>query len=246
MTYLFTDIANFTTFSEKMESRELAELINEYLEGMTQVVQKHDGMVDKFIGDAVFAIFNVPVYDLPDHAERAVRCALDMDTFSEEFRRKCQARGQDFGITRIGVLTGPAAVGNFGSKTRLSYTAQGDAVNAASRLEGLNKQFGTHICVAGETRDLCKAIQFREIASVILKGKTVPTMVFEALHPGSRREEMAPRYQAAFEKAAARDPEARDLFATLAAEAPEDSCIRWHAERLAQGHEGVEIHMTEK
>lgn len=246
MTYLFTDIANFTTFSEKMESRELAELINEYLEGMTQVVQKHDGMVDKFIGDAVFAIFNVPVYDLPDHAERAVRCALDMDTFSEEFRRKCQARGQDFGITRIGVLTGPAAVGNFGSKTRLSYTAQGDAVNAASRLEGLNKQFGTHICVAGETRDLCKAIQFREIASVILKGKTVPTMVFEPLHPGSRREEMAPRYRAAFEKAAARDPEARGVFAALAAEAPEDSCIRWHAERLAQGHEGVEIHMTEK
>ena len=84
MTYLFTDIADFTTFSENMESRELAELINDYLEGMTEIVQKHGGMVDKFIGDAVVAIFNVPVYDLPDHAERAVKCALDMDDFAEE------------------------------------------------------------------------------------------------------------------------------------------------------------------
>jgi class 3 adenylate cyclase/CHASE2 domain-containing sensor protein len=246
MTYLFTDIADFTTFSEHMESKELAELINDYLEGMTQVVQQHDGMVDKFIGDAVFAIFNVPVYDLPDHAERAVKCALDMDNFSEEFRRRYREKGLEFGLTRIGVLTGPAAVGNFGSKTRLSYTAQGDAVNAASRLEGLNKQFGTHICVSGETRALCKQIQFREIASVILKGKTVPTMVFEPLHPGSRAEELAAPYRAAFEKAAAHDPQAKDLFAALAAEAPGDSCIRWHAQRLAQGHEGVEIKMTEK
>jgi len=246
MTYLFTDIADFTTFSEHMESKELAELINEYLEGMTQVVQKHDGMVDKFIGDAVFAIFNVPVYDLPDHAERAVKCALDMDTFTLDFCKRQQAKGLNFGITRIGVLTGPAAVGNFGSKTRLSYTAQGDAVNAASRLEGLNKQFGTHICVAGETRALCKDVQFREIASVILKGKTVPTMVWEPLHPGSRAAALVEPYRAAFAKAAAHDPAAKDMFAELAAEAPDDSCIRWHAARLAQGHEGVEIKMTEK
>jgi len=246
MTYLFTDIADFTTFSENMESKELAELINDYLEGMTQVVQEHDGMVDKFIGDAVFAIFNVPVYDLPDHAERAVKCALDMDRFSDDFRRRYKDKGLDFGITRIGVLTGPAAVGNFGSKTRLSYTAQGDAVNAASRLEGLNKQFGTHICVAGETRALCKDVQFREIASVILKGKTVPTMVWEPLHPGSRAAELVEPYRAAFAKAAARAPEAKDMFAALAAEAPDDSCIRWHAARLAQDHEGVEIKMTEK
>lgn len=246
MTYLFTDIADFTTFSENMDSKELAELINEYLEGMTQVVQTHDGMVDKFIGDAVFAIFNVPVYDLPDHAERAVKCALDMDNFAEDFRRRYREKNLDFGITRIGVLTGPAAVGNFGSKTRLSYTAQGDAVNAASRLEGLNKQFGTHICVSGETRALCNDVQFREIASVILKGKTVPTMVWEPLHPQSRSAELLEPYRAAFAKTAALAPEAKAMFAALAAEAPGDSCIRWHAERLAQGHEGVEFKMTEK
>jgi class 3 adenylate cyclase/CHASE2 domain-containing sensor protein len=246
MTYLFTDIADFTTFSEKMESKELAELINEYLEGMTQVVQRHDGMVDKFIGDAVFAIFNVPVYDVPDHAERAVRCALDMDDFAEKFRKAQIEKGLNFGITRIGVLTGAAAIGNFGSQTRLSYTAQGDAVNAASRLEGLNKQFGTHVCVSGETQSLCKDGLFREIASVILKGKTVPTMVWEPLHPGSTSAELVGRYRAAFAKAAEHAPEAREMFAALAKDAPGDPLIAWHAARLDEGHTGIELKMTEK
>ena len=246
MTYLFTDIADFTTFSEKMDSKELAELINEYLEGMTQVVQRHDGMVDKFIGDAVFAIFNVPVYDLPDHAEQGVKCALEMDEFAEGFRKRQAEKGLHFGITRIGVLTGAAAIGNFGSQTRLSYTAQGDAVNAASRLEGLNKQFGTHICVAGETQAACKAMPFREIASVILKGKTVPTMVWEPLHPGSRSDELGARYRAAFAKAAEHAPEAREMFAELAKDAPGDPLIAWHANRLEHGEVGTEIKMTEK
>jgi class 3 adenylate cyclase len=246
MTYLFTDIADFTTFSEKMDSKELAELINEYLEGMTQVVQKHDGMVDKFIGDAVFAIFNVPVYDVPAHAEQGVRCALEMDEFAEAFRKRQVANGLNFGITRIGVLTGAAAIGNFGSQTRLSYTAQGDAVNAASRLEGLNKQFGTHMCVSGETQAAAPNLPFREIASVILKGKTVPTMVWEPLHPGSRSAELADRYRAAFAKAAEHAPEAREMFAELAKEAPGDPLIAWHARRLEQGEVGTEIKMTEK
>jgi class 3 adenylate cyclase/CHASE2 domain-containing sensor protein len=246
MTYIFTDIADFTTFSEKMDSRDLAEMINEYLEGMTQVVQNHDGMVDKFIGDAVFAIFNVPVYDLPDHAEQGVKCALEMDKFAEDFRKRQIAKGFQFGITRIGVLTGAAAIGNFGSLTRLSYTAQGDAVNAASRLEGLNKQFGTHICVAGETQAACNGVPFREIASVVLKGKTVPTMVWEPLHPGSQSAELAARYRAAFAKAAEHAPEARDLFAELAKDAPDDPLVKWHATRLEQGQVGTEIKMTEK
>jgi adenylate cyclase len=246
MTYLFTDIADFTTFSENMESKELAELINEYLEGMTQVVQQHDGMVDKFIGDAVFAIFNVPVYDLPDHAERAVSCALDMDDFAEGFRKRQAEKGLHFGITRIGVLSGAAAIGNFGSQTRLSYTAQGDAVNAASRLEGLNKQFGTHICVSGETQTLCKNSLFREIASVILKGKTVPTMVWEPLHPDRSSAELVARYRAAFAKATQHAPEALQMFETLAKEAPADPLIAWHTTRLEQGHSGTEIKMTEK
>ena len=245
MSYIFTDIADFTTFSENMESKQLALLINDYLEGMTQVVLKHDGMVDKFIGDAVFAIFNAPV-DLADHASRAVQCALDMDNFAEEFRKAKNVQGVNFGKTRIGVHAGAAVVGNFGSKSRFNYTAQGDAVNTASRLEGLNKQFGTRLCVSGEVKSASNGHTFREIASVVLKGKTVPTMVWEPLHPESMSSALLERYRAAFAKAAAHAPEAREMFASLLAEAPEDPCIRWHAARLENGETGVEIKMTEK
>jgi hypothetical protein len=169
-----------------------------------------------------------------------------MDDFCEKFRKEHNAKGVHFGITRIGVLTGPAAVGNFGSKSRFSYTAQGDSVNAASRLEGLNKTFGTHICVSGETTALCQEVQFREIASVILKGKTVPTMVWEPLHPGRKSPDFVRRYREAFAKASAHDPAAKQMFAELAAEAPDDACAVWHAKRLAEGHSGTEIKMTEK
>src|SRR6185295_17426725 len=126
MTFLFTDIANFTTMSEGLDSRDVGRLLNAYLDGMTSLVQKHDGMVDKFIGDSVFAIFNAPV-DVEDHATKAVHCMLEMDAYTESFRQKTNDEGIPLGITRIGVHSGVAAVGNFGSHERLSYTASGDA-----------------------------------------------------------------------------------------------------------------------
>jgi len=245
MTYLFTDIAGFTSVSEFMEGKDLALMLNAYLEGMTSIVLRHEGMVDKFIGDAVFAIFNAPV-DLEDHAQRAVQCALDMDDFAENFRREQNAKGVDFGLTRIGVHTGAAVVGNFGSQAHFNYTAQGDAVNTASRLEGLNKTFGTRLCVSEDTRVLCINIAFREIASVVLKGKTVPTVVWEPLHQGRERPELIERYRAAFAKLKAHDPAAQTMFEALAQEAPDDSCIAWHCSRLRAGATGVEAVMTEK
>src|SRR6202040_13660 len=122
-----------------------------YLDGVTQIVLELDGTIDKYIGDAVFAIFNAPA-DMPDHCQRAVRCALEIDRFAQDFRAEQAKNGIIFGTTRIGVNTGAAVVGNFGSRLRFEYTAQGDAVNTASRLEGANKYLGTRICVAGSTR----------------------------------------------------------------------------------------------
>ena len=110
MTFLFTDVADFTTMSENIESKEVARVVNAYLEGMTDIVQKHGGMVDKFIGDSVFAIFNAPI-DLPDHAKAAVKCALEMDRFSFRFSQEQNARGIPFGRTRMGIHTGTAVVG---------------------------------------------------------------------------------------------------------------------------------------
>ena len=245
MTYLFTDVANFTTMAEKVDSKELAPLLNGYFEGVTSVVLRHGGMVDKFIGDAVFAIFNAPV-DLPDHAEHAVRCAMDIDAFCEDFRKKRNAEGIDLGITRVGVHTGTAIIGNFGSSSRFNYTAQGDAVNVAARLEGLNKQLGTRVCVSGDTKALCRGLAFRPIASVVLKGKGLPVEVWEPLREGAVTALRLERYHAAFGKLRETPDEALALFGELDQESPGDPCVRFHLRRLREGLRGVDLVMTEK
>jgi class 3 adenylate cyclase/CHASE2 domain-containing sensor protein len=245
MTFLFTDIANFTTMSEGLDSRDVGRLLNSYLDGMTSTIQKYDGTVDKFIGDSVFAIFNAPL-DVEDHATKTVRCMLDLDVFTEEFRRKSNEEGIPLGVTRIGVNTGVAAVGNFGSHDRFSYTASGDAVNAASRLEGLNKHFGTRLCVGNAARMLCKGVAFRPIGSVILKGKTEALDVWEPLHEGAFSADFLARYEEAFDAAKDEKPDAADCFAKLAAEAADDPMVRFYLERLRAGETGVHIKMTEK
>jgi class 3 adenylate cyclase/CHASE2 domain-containing sensor protein len=245
MTFLFTDVKDFTTMSEKLESQELARILNAYLEGITAIVLRHDGMVDKFIGDAVFAIFNAPV-DIPDHADKAVHAALEIDRFCQEFHEAQVRTGVPFGITRIGVHTGTAVIGNFGSSARFTYTAQGDAVNTASRLEALNKHFGTRISVSEATVALCKTVRFRPIASVVLKGKTEPVAVFEPLHEDEVRDGFLQRYDIAFGQLEKRAPDALALFDQLTQEAPDDPCVALHLGRLRRGDHGVTVVMTEK
>ena len=246
MTFLFTDVKDFTTMSEKLESHDLARILNAYLEGITAIVLKHDGMVDKFIGDAVFAIFNAPV-DLPDHADKAVHAALEIDRFCQEFHKAQVRDGIPFGITRIGVHTGTAVIGNFGSSARFTYTAQGDAVNTASRLEALNKHFGTRISVSEATVALCKTVRFRPIASVVLKGKTEAVAVFEPLHDGGTPDDgFLERYGIAFARLERQAPDALALFDQLTQEAPDDPCVALHVERLRRGDHGTTVVMTEK
>jgi class 3 adenylate cyclase len=245
LTLIFTDIANFTTMSEGIEGQELQKLLNDYLEGMTACVLKYDGMVDKFIGDSVMAIFNTPL-DQTDHAQQAVRCALEMDRFTEQFHLEQKAKGIPFGITRIGVHTGPALVGNFGSSTKFNYTAQGDTVNIASRLEGLNKTFGTHISVSDETKRLCPDITFRPIAAVLLKGKTKTVEVWEPMQPDYPRQEFLKRYDEAFVRLKAGAPEALAMFEALHAELPGDPCVALHVERLRAGEVGIDVTQHEK
>jgi adenylate cyclase len=245
MSLLFTDIAGFTTMAEGLDSEDVGRLLNDYLDGMTAAVKVHEGYVDKFIGDAVFAIFNAPA-DVEDHATKCVRCMLDLDTFTETFRKARNAEGIPLGITRIGGHSGAAAVGNFGSRDKFSYTASGDAVNAASRLEGLNKTFGTRLCVSGATRMLCKGIAFRPIGSVILKGKTEALDVFEPLHDGSLSADYLARYEAAFDACHDGHPEALALFGALAKDNPDDPVVQFYVERLGRGETGVKIKMIEK
>jgi adenylate cyclase len=246
MTFLFTDIAGFTTLSETIESHKLAEMLNAYLDGVCRIVLKYDGMVDKFIGDAVFAIFNAPT-EQADHPERAVRCALEIDEYAERFRRAQNDAGIALGVTRIGVHTGQATIGNFGSLLlKMDYTALGDAVNTASRLEGLNKYFGTRICVSDETRKRCEGIAFRPLGLVILKGKTVAHAVYEPLDAMATDAEYVSLYEEAYASLAQHSPAALSLFAALHARQPDDACVAMHLERLRGGETGAEIAMAEK
>jgi len=212
---------------------------------MTQCVLKYDGMIDKFIGDSVMAIFNAPI-DLKDHALCAVRAAIEMEQFATEFSRELKERGMPFGITRIGVHTGPAVVGNFGSSTRFSYTATGDSVNLASRLEGLNKYFHTRIAVSETTMRLCPQIAFRPIGEILVKGKTAPIEVFEPIDSAMAQSPFIRRYRAAYEGLQANDPSVESELAALAAEEPSDSLVALHLSRLRAGEKAVSIVMSEK
>ena len=245
MTFLFTDVAGFTTMSEAVGGSELARILNTYLEGMVEVVQRYDGTVDKFIGDAVFAIFNAPL-DQPDHWERAVRCALDLDRFAEQFRAAQNAADIPFGITRIGVHSGMATVGNFGSHDKMEYTALGDPVNTASRLEGLNKYFGTRMCVSEVTKERCVGIPFRPMGRVVVKGKTTALGIYEPLTAERDASDYIARYRHAYQRLEEGAEDALQLFEELFAENPYDGCVEIHLERLRAGTRSAEIAMTEK
>jgi adenylate cyclase len=245
LTLIFTDVADFTVMSEGLGAEKLGLLLNRYFDGMCQVVFEHQGTILKFIGDAIFAVFNAPI-DQPDHAERAVRCALALDKFAEDFRRSEGLQGILFGATRIGIHTGEAEVGNFGSLSRKEYGAMGDSVNIAARLEGLNKFFQTRLCISGATVDRCSDIDFRPLADVILKGKSVPIPVFEPVAAAPLAPQFVERYRIAYRMLKAKDHEALSLFEALERDYPGDHMVRLYIDRLRDHHEGVVIVMTEK
>jgi len=245
MSYVFTDVAGFTTISEGMDATTLADVMNRYLDGMVKVVFAHGGTVDKFIGDAVFALFGAP-RDMEDHATRAAACALELDRFAQGFLMAETAAGRPFGMTRIGVHSGPASVGNFGSDARFEYTALGDAVNTAARLEGLNKYFGTRVAMSGATAARCPDIPRRSIGRVVLKGKTEPIAVFQPLTAEEAAGGFMQRYRTAYAAMAEGRAEAVALFEALADEQPDDGPVALHRERLSKGGDGDLVVMSDK
>ncbi len=148
---LFTDIDGFTALTERSDPKALIALLDAYLERVGGLVVSHGGMVDKIVGDSIHAIFNAPL-DLPDHAGMAVRCALAIKAATEAFAAEPQVLAMQLGRTRIGIETGRAVVGDVGGAARLDYTAHGDVINAAARLEAANKELGTSILVGSGTR----------------------------------------------------------------------------------------------
>jgi class 3 adenylate cyclase len=245
LTIIFTDITGFTSLTESTDPTVLVPILNSYLDRMCRVILKHGGTIDKIIGDAFLALFNAPA-DQPDHATRAVDCALALDQCARAFVAEQAAEGIDFGATRIGVHTGMAVVGNFGGEARFDYTAHGDAINIAARLEGANKHLGTLICISGATAGQCGDRDFRPVGGLVLKGKTESVEVFEPIPEEAVGSPKIAEYSRAFELLKSGSTEARAAFSALAEEYPDDGLIRFHARRLIAGEAGSLIVMEEK
>jgi adenylate cyclase len=181
MTVLFSDIRGFTTFSEQGQPEDIVHTLNEYFTKMVDIVFRHKGTLDKFVGDMVMALFSAPLDD-PLHADHAVEAALEMLDALHALNLRWAAEGRPVLDIGIGVNTGPMIAGNIGSAAIMSYTVIGDAVNLGSRLESLNKQYGTRIIISETTKSrLTKDYQFKPLGDVVVKGKSRSVAIFEVV-----------------------------------------------------------------
>jgi len=244
-TFVFTDLAGFTSLMEESEPSVIASLLNSYLDEMVRIAFRYNGTLDRFVGDAVAVMFSAPIYQ-PDHAARAVACAKEMDTFARGFASARRAEGISFGKTRIGVHTGVVLVGNFGGKTMLDYRALGDPINTAARLEGVNKHLGTNICVSGVTAGKCPGFIGRPAGILVLKGKSQGLETFETLSSKEAESPPIKAYIEAYELMKTKNPKALDAFKALAREYPDDPLAEYHLKRLERGETGNIVVMTEK
>jgi adenylate cyclase len=183
MSVLFSDVRNFTSISEKLDARELAAMINSFLTQQTGVIQRHRGTIDKYIGDLVMAFWGAPLPDA-DHAMHAVLAGMQMQCALRELDPEFDRRGWPRLQIGVGINSGRMSVGNMGSSFRMAYTVMGDAVNLASRLEGLTKEYGVGVLISEHTRDLLPSDwAFREVDRVIVKGRSAPVAIYEPMGP---------------------------------------------------------------
>jgi class 3 adenylate cyclase len=239
---IFTDIAGFTSLVETAAPDVLGALLNEYVGGMTDVVFTHEGTVAKIIGDAIQILFNAPG-DQPDYATRAVACAHALDSWAEEFRERWKSKGVKFGVTRIGVHAGPALVGNFGGNRFFDYTAYGDTINTAARLEAANKFLGTRICVGASVAEAAADFRGRPVGDLALRGRSEPLRAFEPLQVSAFLAPATAQYLEAFAKLEANDPSAMPAFAALVGLHADDPLAGFHLKRLLNGAKGIRMQL---
>jgi adenylate cyclase len=236
MTFLFTDLEGFTSLAESADPKAIVAWLNDYLDGLCGIAMEHGGTIDKIVGDAVHVMFNAPL-DQPDHADRAVRCALAIDAFAEAYSRDLRGRGVAFGATRVGVNTGLAVVGNFGGARRFDYTAHGDAINTAARLESANKALGTRICVARSTAEKAGLARFLPVGTLMLKGKSRGVDVFSPASGDS----WGPAYREAFARLAGGDEAGSAAIVALAEQHPGQPVLALHARRIRAGERSTRM-----
>jgi adenylate cyclase len=250
LSILFSDLRGFTSISEKLGPEQLTNLLNEYLTAMTDVIYANGGTVDKYEGDAIIAFWNAPLAQ-PDHAVRAVRAALACQARLAALRPALRDKAGAELHARIGLNSGPVVVGNMGSRQRFNYTFLGDAGNLASRLEGINKQFGTPILISEMTRcQLGEQITVREISRVRVVGRQEPVAVFEPLaDPQARQDVLVAFARGLAAYYAGRFAEALQVFASIADRDAPASAYARRCRELIERHpepwDGVWV-MTEK
>lgn len=240
---LFTDIEGFTELSHKLPPEKVASLLNAYLDGMSDIVLDHGGTIDKFVGDAVVAFWGAPIAR-PDDADRATAALLAMNQFTREFSAKHSEPGAEFGRTRAGLHYGDAVVGNFGGEGRLSYTALGDAMNCAARLEGANKYLKTIALVSDEARKQTTVDVFRPMGRIVLSGRATPVVVWEPVpnfDPKVRAELV--RLWEAYDQG---DRSALDAIEQICLTHDKDAALSAFACRLREAGPGGAVQLKEK
>ncbi|HET7831436.1 MAG TPA: adenylate/guanylate cyclase domain-containing protein [Gallionella sp.] len=178
MTILFSDVRGFTSISEAMDPKELTVLMNEFLTPLSRVVYKYRGTIDKYMGDCIMAFWGAPLPD-SEHARNALLAGIEMQATLKDLHPRFKARGWPEIRVGVGINTGRVSVGNMGSEVRVAYTVMGDAVNLASRLEGLTKQYGVDVIVGENTMNAVKDFVYRELDHVRVKGKDKPVAIYE-------------------------------------------------------------------
>jgi len=198
MTAFFSDVAGFTTISEKLPPSRLVTLLNEYLSEMSRIINDLDGTVDKYEGDAIIAFWGAPL-PMDRHAEMTVLAAVLQQRKLAQMRREWREEGRDELVVRMGINTGPMVVGNMGSRERMDYTMMGDSVNLAARLEGANKYYGSYIMASEFTYELVKDRFFcREVDMVRVQGKDTPIRLYEVIEEMDRITERQRRFVGMF------------------------------------------------
>jgi adenylate cyclase len=236
LTVLFSDIRGFTSISEHMTPERLVKFLNEYLTKMTDIVFKYDGLLDKYMGDAIMAIWGAPL-DQSDHPLRACYTALEMVEELRLLQQKWATEGMPRMNIGIGINAGPMVVGNMGSERRFDYTVMGDSVNLGSRLEGLNKLYGTNIIISEMTYERVREeILGRELDLVRVKGKDQPVKIYELLSRRAKtlpeQKALAEEFQAALGEYRNRNWEtARKIFQSILERYPADGPARLYVER---------------
>lgn len=245
--FVFTDVAGFTSLLESCDPAQVVTLLNDYLEGMLEIVFRHDGTLERIMGDAFAVLFSAPVVQ-SDYRQRALDCALEMDAFAWAYAQRIQATGIAWGHTRIGVHCGEVIVGNFGGKAMFDYRALGDPINTAARLESVNKYLGTRVCVSQAIVEGCSGVPVRVVGRLLLQGKTLALETYEPLitaDPAGRA--AAAEYDQAMRLL--RSGQARAAltqFEALAQRAPTDPLVKLHLQRLRAGAQDDLIVMSTK